>query len=134
MPLWPLCGSWWYYLNNIQYLYGYLSVILIPAGLVTLFWKIRLGTNVKLAILAFPVIIYLFFSFARTKMGSYSFVISMPVFIAMACVMDVIIDKALKLNLPSFFYKVVVLLFLLLVFASNIRVVEIIENHSLQNT
>ena len=125
---------WWYYFGHLPYMFGLLSVILIPAGLVLLFRKIRMGMNVKIAMVALPLIIYLFFSVARTKMASFPFVISLPVFLGMACVVDFITDRLSKLKLPLLFIKTGILFLLVLVFGFSIRVGEIIRDHSLQGT
>ena len=125
---------WWYYFANWMNMYGFLSVILIPAGWVLLFRKIRMGMNVKIAMVALPVIVYLFFSVARTKMASFPFVISLPVFMGMACVVDYITEKLLLLKLPSFLKRTFIILLLLLVLGFNIRFGEIIRDHSFQGT
>ena len=123
-------GPWWDYLSDLVYLYGYLSLIMIPTGLILLFRKIRMGTNVKIAMVALPLIVYLFFSIAKTKITSFPFVISLPVFMGMACLIDFMTEKALKLKLHPLLYKMGVLILLLLVFEFNIRFGEIIRNHS----
>ena len=122
-------GPWWYYITDMSYLYGYLSQVLIFAGVILLFLKIRMERNVKLAILCFTLIIYFFFSIAQTKITSFTFVISLPVFMGMACVVDVIAETILSLKIPRILTKICVFLLLILLFGYNIRFAEIMRNH-----
>jgi len=123
-------GPWWYYLVNMRDMFGFFAVIAIPLGLIFLFRNIRLGMNVKIAFLFLPVLVFVFFSLAKTKMPSFPFVISLPVFIGMACILDYLIKMILKARLPSVIHQGLIFLLLVLVFFLNFRPFEIFRNHS----
>jgi 4-amino-4-deoxy-L-arabinose transferase len=123
-------GPWWYYFAEMPYMYGLFFALLIPLGLAFLFLKIKMGLNMKIAILALPILIYLFFSIAQTKITSFPFVIALPVYLGLACIIDVIINKLQNHKFSLLLRNISILVLLIFVIGMNIRAGRIIHNHS----
>ncbi len=124
---------WWFYLANLPYLYGIVSIVLIPAGLVLLFRNNGASARLKAAVMAMPVMVYIFYSLATSKMASFTFVVSMPLFIAMGCVLDFILGQRTRAKLSPVLFKTATFLLLAVVLAFNLRVGELIRKHTINN-
>ena len=71
---------WYYYVKNLYNLYGLVAVllILVPFGA---FWKSGHNREVRFVLFAMIAGVFLFFSLAATKMPSFTFMISVPIFL-----------------------------------------------------
>lgn len=122
-------GPWWYYLFNIQNYYGFLSMIFIPLGLI--FFIIRSGSknNLKITFISLPIVVFLFYSISKTKMISYPFVVTMPLFIWMGCIIDFVVQNGDRLKIRPLFKKLLSFVFLLIIFIFNLQPLAIDKRH-----
>lgn len=123
-------GPWWYHLGNLQYIYGKFSIFTIPLGLLLLFRSIRLDRPTAIAFISFPIIIFLFYSIAATKMISFPFVTSLPLFIGLGCLMDYSTRLFQTFKLPTWILNSSIFMFFMAIFIFNIRPLDVIANHS----
>jgi len=79
-------GKWSYYFENMPATLGF-NVILVLLALFVLFKKIK-SKELKLMIFTYVFIVYLFFSFAQTKMISFTSIVSPFLLIAVASLFD----------------------------------------------
>lgn len=80
-------GPFTYHFTRIGHLYGSLVPILIlPAFLI--FYKKAKDKNVAAGLILCTSFVYLFFSFAQTKMPSFTMIVILPVFLAVAFLVD----------------------------------------------
>lgn len=84
-------GGFWYHFEMINTIYGSIAVFLIIPAFYFMFKK---STDKKLfySLFAMVLITYLFFSFAATKMPSFTLVVSMVIFISLASFFDKALD------------------------------------------
>jgi 4-amino-4-deoxy-L-arabinose transferase len=122
-------GPWWFYLSSLQYYYGALAIIFIPLGLIVFFMKSGSEISTKIAFISLPVVVYLFYSIAKTKMICFPFVVTMPILIFLGCLIDFVLVRAFRIKFPSLLIKAVSIVFLLLVFFCNIKPLEIDQKH-----
>ncbi len=122
-------GSFWYHLNVFNNIYGEIASFLVIPAFYALYLKIR-DKKLFYSLLSMVVIVYLFFSLAKTKMPSFTIVVAMIVFIAFSSLLNYILEKfqTLKMNkLISNLIFAVSIVFILLV-RFNIEFLQ--ENHT----
>ncbi|MGD0710464.1 MAG: glycosyltransferase family 39 protein [Bacteroidales bacterium] len=126
-------GSVWFHFNNIGTMYGKLVLYLLLPGLILLYLKIK-NKFIAVSFVSFPIIIYLFYTLAKTKMQSYPIVVAMPVFMSLACIIDFVFSKIELIRIPKIIISVV--LFLIIVFTGfmNLDINKIQEKHTLWKT
>jgi 4-amino-4-deoxy-L-arabinose transferase-like glycosyltransferase len=122
-------GPWWYYFANLQYYYGFLSMIFIPLGLIFFIIRTRSKNNLKIAFISLPVVVYLFYTLSKTKMISYPFVVTMPIFIWLGCLIDFVLEKGDKIKARSSIKKVISFIFLLIIFVGSLQPMAIDKKH-----
>lgn len=76
-------GSFWYHFYRFQPIYGSLAAFAIVPGFVFL---LRRQTNGRLiwAMLAAVLFVYVFYALAKTKMPSFTLLLALPVYVALA--------------------------------------------------
>ena len=105
-------GSFWYHLYHVNRLYGLFALLLVVPSF-TLFYQELKDRKLFTSLFTAVLVVYLFFSFARTKMPSFTIVVSMIIFIAFAVLFNRILKKISNyLNKPSI-YKIAVTIFLM---------------------
>ena len=80
-------GTFWYHLNKFSVIYGAIAPFLIVPAFFFMYQKSK-DKQLFYAMLSMVFIIYLFFSFAVTKMPSFTLVIAMIAYIAFAALLD----------------------------------------------
>jgi 4-amino-4-deoxy-L-arabinose transferase-like glycosyltransferase len=93
-------GPFSYHFTLIDRLFGdFVTYLIIPAFIIFYFKT----TNKKACISMFISVlaVYLFFSFAATKMPSFTIVVMLPIFLALAFLMDFLFSSVEKLNLSK---------------------------------
>jgi 4-amino-4-deoxy-L-arabinose transferase len=123
-------GPWWIYLANLKILYGLVVQVLLPISLFLLYKKIN-TKSFKIVFVALPVIVYLFFSIAKTKMASFPFVVTLPIFLSIACMIDFILIKFSGIKISQKLKQIVIFVFIMCIGVLNFRFTEIRQNHSL---
>ncbi|HNS16841.1 MAG TPA: glycosyltransferase family 39 protein [Bacteroidales bacterium] len=124
-------GDFWYHFRQISVIYGKLSPYLMVPAWVVLYFRL----NVKkfyLPLLAMAVVVYLFFSLATTKMPSFTLPVSMLIFIALASVIDTVLDLVRKIKMPEALYSGSVFIVLLTVVILRINIETIQARHTLR--
>lgn len=123
-------GPWWIYFVNLKILYGLVIQIILPLSLFLLYRKIN-KNSLKIAFIALPIFVYLFFSVAMTKMASFPFIVTLPVYLSIACMIDSLIMKSTKFKIPFWIHQIILFVVIASIGFFNFRFVEIQENHSL---
>ncbi|HWY37919.1 MAG TPA: glycosyltransferase family 39 protein [Bacteroidia bacterium] len=113
-------GDFFYHFRLIGTLFGNLFPYLIIPAFIVFYFK---TSNKKTCISFFISIIavYLFFSFAATKMSSFPIVVMLPMFLAMAFLFDFIFAFLMKKAGPSEHINIKILLLVVLLTISFIR-------------
>ncbi|MCF8367657.1 MAG: glycosyltransferase family 39 protein [Bacteroidales bacterium] len=123
-------GSFWYHLEQIPLLFGKWVQILIVPALVVLYFTSRKKT-LALAVITMIIFVYLFYSLVQTKMPSFPFIIATMVWIALASVLDFLIQALLKIIKVKAINGIIVAVGLLLLIWYNSDIPVIQKNHDL---
>ena len=123
-------GGNWYFFDTMSVLYGKIAPFIIGFGFLLFYRKIK-DNGVRIAFISLPIIVYLFFSLARTKMENYTFVVALPVYICLACIIDFIIKKMSQHIKIKLLQSILVFLLIILVGASNLNIELLQEKHTL---
>lgn len=120
-------GAWYYHFELIPEIYSILGAIILIPALVTLQFKLK-QPNQYWFIISNILIVYIFFSFAQTKMPSFTVVVFMLVILGIASfylsLFDLIFKKAKILKKISF------ILFISFIMILNLNIEMIQENHT----
>lgn len=104
-------GDFWYYFKNNYILYGAWSWIFILLGVSLFIFKIK-NSILKHAILLSTIILYLFFTFVKTKFVSFVYVASF-IYIFMSIILYVLEDVSIN-HLPKGIAKLSTVIFIIL--------------------
>jgi 4-amino-4-deoxy-L-arabinose transferase len=126
-------GDVWFHLNNIGIMYGKLVLYLLIPGLILLYLKIK-NKIIAVSFISFPIIIYLFYTLAKTKMQSYPIIVAMPVFMSLACIIDFVFSKIELIRIPKIIISVVLFMIIVLTGFINLNINQIQEKHTLWKT
>ncbi len=84
-------GGFWYHLDNMKELFGHLSIFFILPGFILLF-KYAKQKRFMIGFTVMPVLIYLLFSLAKTKVDSHPFGVSLIVFLSLGiCIKEFVL-------------------------------------------
>lgn len=100
-PMDGQAGPWWFHFARFPLIYGEWSVWFIGPALLVL-WVRSSDRSMALAWLVMIAGVYLFFSVAVTKMGSFTVILLMPVSIAFAALLKEIISLSQQWITPQF--------------------------------
>ncbi len=120
----------WFYLDNITVLYGKVVPYILLLGFILLYRKIQ-KKKIKVAFISMPLFVYVFFTFAKTKMPNYTFVVTLPIYLSLACLIEYIIIKINCIRLPKVFIHIITFLFLIFLSFENLNIEKIQEKHTL---
>jgi 4-amino-4-deoxy-L-arabinose transferase len=124
-------GPWWFYFYNIKTLYGTAVLIVLPLAIFLSVKKIKLKP-LAVAFFSILLIVYVFFTFSKTKMPGFTFMISLPVFVSSGILLDYVIKKIELLRVSGFLHRLGILLLLLVIGYQNFNLLTIRKNHSMQ--
>jgi hypothetical protein len=85
-------GPYWYYFENFNLIYGAFASFLIIPGLL-LIYKKSLNKNLIKALFGAIIFVYLFFTVLPTKMPSFTIIVSMIILIALATLVNEVLQK-----------------------------------------
>ncbi|MBP6977280.1 MAG: glycosyltransferase family 39 protein [Bacteroidales bacterium] len=124
-------GDFGYHFRQIGTIYGRLTPYLMVPAWVVLFFR---SGNRKLciAILIMVIAVYLFFSFATTKMPSFTLITGMLVFIVLAGLIDLCLDLLKKINMPVILYQCFILAAFLVIIVWRFDLQTIRDKHTLR--
>lgn len=121
-------SDFWYHLNLLGEHYGMLAHLFVAWGL----YKMRRlleNRALYLALMGAIAFVYLFFGIAQTKMPSFTLVISLPIFIALGCMLfdiENFLSQKFKGSKP---YAIVFPAALLLLFFIRLNIFTIKDKH-----
>ncbi len=122
-------GTIWYHFGNIGLLFGLFAPWLILPGMYLFFRKVR-DKKLAVSIMAIPVVVFLFYTLAKTKMPSFPIIAMLPVSLFLACVIDYAVkllpDHLIKKNL----IKLLITIIILVISWFNLNLNKINEIHS----
>lgn len=125
-------GTFWFHLDQFNFLFGHLAAFLIIPSYYFLFKRIR-DKKIFFAMLGMLCITYLFFSIAKTKMYGFPIIVSLLVYIPIAVFLDFLIENIMKLQLNIQIKKGLTISFLMLVFIIRMDPIRIKEEHTMCN-
>lgn len=99
-------GSFFYHFALMNDLYGVAIPFLLLPALFLLYHRIEKKVFISLTVMM--AFVYLFFSLAETRMPSFTFVVVLPVFLAIAFLLDFLFSNLNKLKLQSRWQHVII--------------------------
>jgi 4-amino-4-deoxy-L-arabinose transferase len=122
-------GSYWYHLDQISVLFGRIvPFIILPAFF--LFYKKIYNKKIFISLIAIIISVYIFFSFAKTKMPSFTIVAALPIYISLACFIDYILSYIQDMKLPQLFKQIIIFIFIVFLGYSRLDVEMLQEKHN----
>jgi len=89
-------GNFWYHFDKLSILYGTIAYFLILPGMFFLVKRSK-DKNLIFSLLSMVIVVYLFFSFAATKMPSFTLVVIIPILVSLASFWDYLLEYFTKL-------------------------------------
>lgn len=89
-------GPWWFHFEKFNVFYGRLASFLIIPAFIILYRRVK-NRQLFVAYTGMVIIVYVFFSLAVTKMGSFTIIVAMLMCIAFAALMVEMMDSLGKL-------------------------------------
>jgi len=121
-------GEFFFHWDMIPVLFGsVVPYVIIPALLGFVFAP--KNRRIALAFVAMPILVYVFYSFASTKMQSYPYVVAMPILVCLAFLVQWIVQRISNI-IPSKFIGLVLPFVLILLMYSNLRINELLRVHT----
>jgi 4-amino-4-deoxy-L-arabinose transferase len=99
-------GPFFYHFYLIKIIYGSFVPYLIAPAFIIFYLKTS-HKKVSIAIIASILFVYFFFSFAVTKMPSFTTVVMLPIFLSLAFLIDFLVVSFQKLKLPAYNNKLI---------------------------
>ncbi|MHB8402507.1 MAG: ArnT family glycosyltransferase [Bacteroidia bacterium] len=122
-------GSFFYHFNLINKIYGSLVPLLIIPAFVVFYLKTSYK-KIALAIISSILFVYLFFSFAATKMPSFTIITILPIFLSLAFLIDFLINSFEKFKLSAHLNKTILLLGLVIFICLRIDIKPLFKQHT----
>lgn len=119
-----------YHVHNFPTLFGQFAPFFSLIGLFLLVSQSGKTRRQRLLLLSVPLIVYLFYSLAETKMLSYPFVVAVPIYLSLGIVVSSligIINRYISGNGTRLFILTIFIFFLSVY---NLRVTEILKQHT----
>ncbi|MBL7113236.1 MAG: glycosyltransferase family 39 protein [Bacteroidales bacterium] len=123
-------GGFWYYVEHFGNLFGSVATYLILPSILVFILRIQ-NRSLGIAFLSMPLLVYLFFSIASTKMPSYPFVVAVPVFIALASAFDTGLEYLKRLPVPAWIFGLLAGILLAVTGYLNLQPKRIVETHAI---
>ncbi len=122
-------GDFWYHLNMFNTIYGKIASFLIIPGFIVLYNKNK-DRIILNSLLSMVIVVYLFFSLASTKMPSFTVVVSMIIFIALAALFDHIIEHINGFFTKNAIKSLIFCVFLISIVLFNFNINLLKEKHT----
>ena len=130
VPLEGHSGPFWYHFLQFNVIYGKLAAILILPAFIIFYKKIK-DKIMFPPILGMVVITYLFFSFAQTRMQSFTTIVSLLIFIPLAAMVDLALDYSGKVITRKLVMKLLEGIIILFLFFHSIQIEKLQARHTL---
>ncbi|MFH1161510.1 MAG: glycosyltransferase family 39 protein [bacterium] len=122
-------GDFWFHFNNIALLYGTIvPFIIIPAWWI-LYQRIT-PKSLAISLIFMILVVYLFFSFAKTKMPSLPWVASLPLYLTLGCLVDYFITRVNTIKASRLVVSASIFILLVLIGFYNLRIPTILDKHT----
>ena len=122
-------GDLWFQFRQIKILYGkWIPYLMIPAW-IALYFRMK-DRKLYLPVLTMVIMVYLFFSLATTKMPSFTLPASLLVFIALASLIDTLLDLLHKIKMPVSLFRGLLFIALLAIVIMRFNVRTMIDRHA----
>ena len=125
-------GSVWFHFEQTLNQYGYLAAYLLPIALWLLFFEIK-NIRVRVALIVYVIIVFTFFTIAKTKMPAFCIVVSSILFLALGNFVHRSYTLVTK-KISSKYSSSIMFLGLILIFFFNINIEKIQSHHTSQGS
>lgn len=125
-------GDWKFYIDTFPFLYSYVPLWIVVFGFLIVYRKIN-DFRLSCTVISLPVITYLFFTLAKTKMTVYPFIVSSLVLLSIGSLILLFMDLFSVKEKFLWIKKVFIILFLLIIGWFNLSFQKIENNHSAFN-
>jgi 4-amino-4-deoxy-L-arabinose transferase-like glycosyltransferase len=125
-------GPFVYHFNMINEIYGsWVLFLIVPA--LFIFYKNSIHKRVSLILIMTILFVYLFFSISKTKMPSFTTVAMLPMFIALAFLMDFLVRFFYKLKMSILIKRSILILSLMILIVYRLNLYEYYKNGTYSN-
>jgi 4-amino-4-deoxy-L-arabinose transferase len=130
IPLDGHAGTIWYHFEKINLLFGNIAIFLITPAFIISFRRMP-DRKFPLSLISMVIFTYLFFSLVQTKMPSFPVIVSLPVFVALAGLVDFCIDFFNRIMKKQWLNIVGTTAMILLVFFVRFDINKLHAKHSI---
>jgi 4-amino-4-deoxy-L-arabinose transferase-like glycosyltransferase len=123
-------GNFWFHFREFDNLYGTWSSVLILPAFFVLFKKIN-DQKMFYALMGMICITYLFFSFVKTKMPAFTLIVTVPIYLALASLLDFVLEYIENFLRKKWMKGLLTVIIILMVFIARFDTGKISEKHSL---
>jgi 4-amino-4-deoxy-L-arabinose transferase len=131
-PLDGHVGTFWYYTDKFNEMYGKIASFLILPALYFTYKKLN-NKKVYISIVTMVVVVYLFFSLVATKMPSFTVITAMPIMIAFGVLINTTIDYLKKRLQNSIRYSIMFIIAGVILILIKMNFNGLAKNHSILN-
>lgn len=121
-------GSLFYYFNTVNEMFGsFVLYLIVPAFII--FYRKTLYKKASVSLIASILFVYLFFSFAQTKMPAYTFIVALPVYLSLGFLFDYLETIFNQIKISPTLNKIIlfILVFLLAVSRMDLKAFKEID-------
>ena len=118
-------GNAFFYFEKLPDLYGWFITVLLPIGLFFLFKRIKFKA-LRIPIVTMPVVVYLFFTIAKTKIQTFPFVVAPLLLLGVACFITYLISFIKHENIG----KTILLIGIVSLFWLNFQPLKLAKLHT----
>ncbi len=122
-------GDAWFHLRQLSFLYGHLVPLVLLPGFV-IWYRQTAHKKLLLGLIGGILGVELFFFLAATKMPSFTFILVLPVMIAVASFMDYLVQQTVKYIRKPLMSKVLIFVGLAIIGVVRLGVEELQEIHT----
>lgn len=122
-------GNIWFYLDQFNILYGNAASFLILPGFIILFYQMK-NKKMFFSLLGIILVVYIFFSIAKTKMPSYTLMVAMLIYIALGTIVNFLVLLIEKYSRNNWINKLVLLIIIVFLVASRYDIELYQEKHT----
>ena len=122
-------GDYWYYFHQAIIQYGIIAAYLLPVAMGILFYDIK-NKAIKISYIVYVVVVYLFFTIAKTKMPAFCLIISPILFLALGNIAYRLINYAQHINIQKRLIRSLEFLLLVIISLISMDFETIQRNHT----
>lgn len=126
-------GTFWYHFDKFDIIYGALASFLIIPSLYVMYKAIK-DKKLFYSLLSMVLVVYIFFSFAVTKMPSFTIVVSIIIFIALASLIDNFFVLLIQYIRAKWLLNFIFILAMLIIVFARIDINSLQDKHTTKNS